>query len=81
LPRHASSYGRPDKKTLCRIRRREESRKIRELSEQLRAELHQFVEMLSCQGYQYPIIEQRRVQGGSPLPEAVPEDGTSGNSS
>jgi hypothetical protein len=55
--------------------------KSRELSEQLRAELHQFVEMLRAKVTQYPIIEQRRVQGGSPLPEAVPEDGTSGNSS
>jgi hypothetical protein len=55
--------------------------KSRELSEQLRAELHQFVEILRAKVTHYPIGEERRVRSGGPLPKAVPEDATSGNSS
>ena len=42
--------------------------KARELSAQLRTELHQFVEMLRARVTQYPIVEERRVQRGVPPP-------------
>ena len=46
--------------------------KSRELSEQLRAELHQFVEMLRAKVTHYPMVEERRVQSGIPVVEAAP---------
>jgi plasmid stabilization system protein ParE len=42
--------------------------RARELSGQLRTELHRFVEMLRARVTQYPILEERRVQSGIPRP-------------
>ena len=48
--------------------------KSRELSEQLRTELHRFIESLRARVAQYPIVEERRVRSGVPPPAlTVPE--------
>ena len=45
--------------------------KAREISAQLRTELHHFIEMLRTRVTQYPIIEERRVQRGVSPPAST----------
>ncbi len=48
--------------------------KARELSGQLRTELHQFIEVLRARAAHYPVVADRRVQTGVPAPAlTVPE--------
>jgi len=50
-----------------------DSEKARELGQQLRAELHDFIGGLRARVSSYPVIEERRVQSGVPPPEKPPE--------
>ena len=42
--------------------------KAREISAQLRTELHHFIEALRARVAHYPVVADRRVQTGVPLP-------------
>ena len=45
--------------------------KAREISAQLRIELHHFVEMLRVRVTQYPIVEERRARSRGPAPASA----------
>jgi len=45
-----------------------DAQKARDLSGQLRTELHQFIESLRSRLTQYPVVDERRVQGAVPPP-------------